>query len=220
MTTTDTRKQSKLTLSQGFAEFVRHPSPWMIASVLVGALVARIWIGDWALSDLIAPLVYLALFPVMEWVIHVFVLHWRPRQLGRWTIDTLLARKHREHHIAPRDVPLVFVPWQALIGIIAANVVLPLWLFPTTGQALTFMMTVGVTGLTYEWIHYLVHTDYKPRTRAYRAVYKHHRLHHFKNENYWMTVTTANTADRLFGTMPDPAAVPTSPTAKNLHGLA
>jgi hypothetical protein len=220
MTTTDTRKQSKLTLSQAFAEFVRHPSPWMIASVLVGALVARIWIGDWALSDLIAPLVYLALFPVMEWVIHVFVLHWRPRQLGRWTIDTLLARKHREHHIAPRDVPLVFVPWQALIGIIAANVVLPLWLFPTTGQALTFMMTVGVTGLTYEWIHYLVHTDYKPRTRAYRAVYKHHRLHHFKNENYWMTVTTANTADRLFGTMPDPAAVPTSPTAKNLHGLA
>jgi hypothetical protein len=220
MTTTDTRKQSKLTLSQAFAEFVRHPSPWMIASVLVGALVARIWIGDWALSDLIAPLVYLALFPVMEWVIHVFVLHWRPRQLGRWTIDTLLARKHREHHISPRDVPLVFVPWQALIGIIAANVVLPLWLFPTTGQALTFMMTVGVTGLTYEWIHYLVHTDYKPRTRAYRAVYKHHRLHHFKNENYWMTVTTANTADRLFGTMPDPAAVPTSPTAKNLHGLA
>ncbi len=35
-----------------------------------------------------------------------------------------------------------------------------------------------------------------------------------------MTVTTANTADRLFGTMPDPASVTTSPTAKNLHGLA
>ena len=82
------------------------------------------------------------------------------------------------------------------------------------------MMTVGVMGLTYEWIHYLVHTDYKPRTRAYRAVYLHHRLHHFKNENYWLTVTTANTADRIFGTAPDPSAVPTSPTARNLHGLA
>ena len=134
------------------------------------------------------------------------------------TVDTLLARKHREHHVAPRDVPLVFIPWQTLIGVIAANVVLPLWLFPTTGQALTFMMTVGVMGLTYEWIHYLVHTDYKPRSRAYRAVYKHHRLHHFKNENYWMTVTTANTADRLFGTTPTRRRAHV-PTAKNLHGL-
>jgi Fatty acid hydroxylase superfamily len=220
MTTTVSSQKRGLTLGQAFAEFVRHPSPWMIASVLVGALVARVWVGDWALSDLVAPLVYVALFPVMEWVIHVFVLHWKPRRLGRWTVDTLLARKHREHHVAPRDVPLVFIPWQTLIGVIAFTVAAPLLLFPTTGQALTFMMTVGVMGLAYEWIHYLVHTDYKPRTRAYRAVYKHHRLHHFKNENYWMTVTTANTADRLFGTMPSPETVPTSPTAKNLHGLA
>jgi hypothetical protein len=217
--TTPVRRRG-VTLGDAFAEFIRHPSPWMIAAVLVGSLVARFAIGDWAVSDLLAPAVYVALFPVLEWVIHVFVLHWRPRQVGRWTVDTLLARKHREHHIAPRDVPLVFIPWQTLILVIAANVVLPLWLFPTTGQALTFTMTVGVMGLTYEWIHYLVHTDYKPRSRAYRAIYRHHRLHHFKNENYWMTVTTANTADRLFGTMPDPATVPTSPTAKNLHGLA
>ena len=80
--------------------------------------------------------------------------------------------------------------------------------------------TVAVAGLVYEWTHYLVHTDYKPRSRAYKAVWRHHRLHHFKNENYWLTVTTAHTADRLFGTDPDPATVPTSPTAKNLHGIA
>ena len=219
MTTTETRKRG-LTLGEAFAEFCRHPSPWMIFSVFAGALVARIWVGDWAWSDLVAPLVYVALFPVLEWVIHVFVLHWRPRRVGPLTVDTQLARKHREHHQAPRDVPLVFIPWQTLIGVIAFKVVVPLLLFPTTGQALTFMITVGVAGMTYEWIHYLVHTDYKPRSRAYRAVYKHHRLHHFKNENYWLTVTTAHSADRLFGTDPDPATIATSPTAKNLHGLA
>ena len=64
MTTTPTRKRG-LTLGEAFAEFVRHPSPWMIASVLFGSLAARIWVGDWALSDLVAPLVYVALFPVM-----------------------------------------------------------------------------------------------------------------------------------------------------------
>ena len=70
----------------------------------------------------------------------------------------------------------------------------------------------------YEWTHYLIHSDHRPRTRAYRAVWRNHRLHHYKNEHYWFTVTTAGTADRLFGTYPDPETVPTSPTAKNLHG--
>ena len=94
-----------------------------------------------------------------------------------------------------------------------------LLLFPRPEQALTFVATVGAAGIVYEWVHYLVHSDYKPRSRAYRAVYRHHRLHHFKNENYWLTVTTAHSADRLFGTDPDPADVPTSATAKDLHGL-
>ena len=219
MTQLETRKP-KLTLGEAFVEFVRHPSPWLIASVLVGSFVARVAVGDYRWSDLLAPAVYVALFPVQEWLIHVFVLHWKPRQVGPLTVDTQLARKHREHHVAPRDVPLVFIPWQTLVGVIAFTVAVPLWLFPTTGQALTFMMTVGVMGLGYEWIHYLVHTDYKPKYAPYRAVYKHHRLHHFKNENYWLTVTTAHSADRLFGTDPDPATVPTSATAKNLHGLA
>ena len=217
MSTTTTRG---LALGAAFKEFLRHPSPWMIGSVLVGSVVARLVVGDWRVSDLVAPAVYVALFPVLEWVVHVFVLHWRPRRVGPVTVDTQLARKHREHHIAPRDVPLVFIPWQTLLVVIAATVVLPLLLFPTVGQALTYMMTVGAMGLTYEWIHYLVHTDYKPRSRAYRAVYRHHRLHHFKNENYWLTVTTANTADRLLGTNPDPATVLSSPTAKNLHGVS
>ena len=223
MTTTDStapeRRKAKLTLGEAFAEFVRHPSPWMIAAVLFGALAARIWIGEWALSDLIAPLVYLALFPVMEWVIHVFVLHWRPRQLGRWTVDTLLARKHREHHVAPRDVPLVFIPWQTLIGVIAANVVLPLWLFPTHRAGADVHDDRRRDGAD-------LRVDPLPRAHRLQAAVARlpgglqaHRLHHFKNENYWMTVTTANTADRLFGTMPDPASVATSPTAKNLHGL-
>jgi len=32
-------------------------------------------------------------------------------------------------------------------------------------------------------------------------------------------VTSTSSADRLFGTYPDPATVKTSPTAKNLHGV-
>jgi hypothetical protein len=71
----------------------------------------------------------------------------------------------------------------------------------------------------YEWVHYLVHSDYRPRTRAFRAVWRNHRLHHYKNEHYWFTVTTAGTADRLFGTYPDTASVQTSKTVRDLYAL-
>ena len=65
-----------------------------------------------------------------------------------------------------------------------------------------------------------MHSDYRPRSGWYRAVWRNHRLHHYKNEHYWFTVTTACTADRLLGTYPaDSSAVRTSPTVKKLHDL-
>lgn len=78
-------------------------------------------------------------------------------------------------------------------------------------------MAVSAIGFGYEWTHYLIHSDYRPRSRMYKAVWRNHRLHHYKNEHYWFTVTTAGTADRLLRTCPDPGDVATSPTAKNLH---
>ena len=50
-----------------------------------------------------------------------------------------------------------------------------------------------------------MHSDYRPQSRWLRSVWRNHRLHHYKNEHYWFTVTTAGTADRLFGTYPEPA---------------
>ncbi len=67
-------------LSGAGREFVRHPSPWIIATLLVGALSARVALGHWTWADALVPAIMLALFPVLEWIIHVFVLHWRPRR--------------------------------------------------------------------------------------------------------------------------------------------
>ena len=62
-------------------------------------------------------------------------------------------------------------------------------------------------------------SDYKAKTRFYRAIWRNHRLHHYKNEHYWFGVSTSGTSDWVLGTRPDPATVAASPTAKNLHGL-
>jgi sterol desaturase/sphingolipid hydroxylase (fatty acid hydroxylase superfamily) len=213
---TGSRRRS-VGLRESAAAFWRHPSPWMIGVLLVGAAVTRGIVGDWRMSDVWTPLVMLALFPFVEWLIHVCVLHWRPRRVGRLTIDPLLSRKHRAHHVDPRDVPLVFIPWPVHLWLVPSVVAVGLLAFPRVGLGLTYIVVVGLLGLGYEWTHYLIHSDYRPRSRLYRAVWRNHRLHHYKNEHYWFTVTSAGTADRVLGTYPNTKDVETSPTVRDLH---
>lgn len=115
-------------------------------------------------------------------------------------------------------IPTRSLPWAlAILGVVAPLGIGALVGTPLTGT-MSFMLVGALTLLGYEWVHYLVHTDYKPRTRLYKAVWRNHRQHHFKNEHYWFSVTTSGISDRVLRTYPDPAAVETSPTAKNLHG--
>jgi hypothetical protein len=207
------------TLRDARKEFLKHPSPWMIGATLAIALTARVIVGDWQVTDALVPLAMLAVFPFFEWGVHVFILHWRPKRVGRLTIDPLLAREHRRHHVDPRDIPVIFIPWKALIWVIALAVAVALLAFPRLGMGLTFLALIGVFGIGYEWCHYLIHSDYKPKSAVYRAIWRNHRQHHFKNEHYWFTVTSSGTADRVLGTYPDQASVQTSPTAKNLHAI-
>ncbi|ULN38333.1 sterol desaturase family protein [Mycolicibacterium smegmatis] len=205
------------TLADAGREFVRHPSPWMIGVTLAAAATARTIAGDWQVTDAVVPLVMVGVFPLAEWVIHVAILHWRPRRLGPVVVDTRLARDHRRHHAEPRDVPLIFIPWPTLLWLLPVATAVALVAFPRPGLGLTFLTLLTALGLGYEWCHYLIHSDYKPRSDVYRAIWRNHRRHHFKNEHYWFTVTSAGTADRVLGTCPDPATVPTSPTARQLH---
>lgn len=213
-----------VTLAATGRAFWRYPSPWIIGAYLVGALAARVAVGRCSWADLLAPAAFVALFPLVEWSIHVFILHWRPRTVAGVEVDTLLARDHRRHHADPRDVPLVFVPWRALLWVVALpGLAVPLGAGALLGAGLpvtlSFVLTLAVVLMAYEWTHYVIHSDYKPRTRAYKAIWRNHRLHHYKSEHYWFSVTTSGTSDRLLGTCPDPATVPSSPTAKDLHGL-
>lgn len=222
MTTASTKAARRgLTLAGAGREFWKHPSPWMIGATLLTALAGRIVVADWQLTDALVPVAMLAVFPFFEWVVHVSILHWRPRRLGPVTIDPLLARKHREHHVDPRDVPLVFIPAKALMWILPTAIAVATLGIPRVfnlGVGLTFLVFLATLGLGYEWTHYLIHSDYKPKTAVYRAIWRNHRQHHYKNEHYWFTVTSAGTADWVLRTDPDPASVPSSPTAKNLHG--
>ena len=209
-----------VTLTAAAREFWRHPTPWLLTVALVASVIARIMLGDFRFSDALLPVLMLAVFPFLEWMMHVIILHWRPRSIGRVVIDPMLARKHREHHVNPREIPLIFIPLQSLYGAIGSALIIGLWLIPRTALGLTFMVVTFAIGIVYEWTHYLVHTDYKPKRAVYRAIWHNHRRHHYKNEHYWFAVTTPGTADRVLGTYPDPQSVPTSPTARNLYAAS
>jgi hypothetical protein len=218
--TTSTERPARrgLSLADAGREFWKHPSPWMIGAVFVVALPTRIIVGDWQITDALVPLVMIALFPFFEWLIHVFILHWRPKRVGGLIIDSLLSREHRAHHVDPRSIPLIFIPWKSLaLWVLPLTVAVSLLAFPRLGIGLTYLVFIAAMGLVYEWTHYLIHTEYKPKTAVYRAIWRNHRNHHYKNEHYWFTVTSSGTADRVLGTYPDVGTVRTSPTAKNLH---
>lgn len=204
-------------LADAFAEFRRWPSPRIITAFLGSAIVVRALLGGYTLTDLWLLLGLLAAQPFVEWVVHTSVLHWRPREVLGRLIDPLVARKHREHHADPRDTELVFIPTRVLLTLIPIEIGIGLLVTPRVELAATYAVAVGIIGIVYEWVHYLVHTAYRPQTRAYRAIWRHHRLHHFKNENYWFSISNP-AADRLLRTAPDPSEVPTSPTARDLLG--
>jgi sterol desaturase/sphingolipid hydroxylase (fatty acid hydroxylase superfamily) len=204
----------QLTLRDAARVFFAQRSPRVITVVLLAAAAGRLAVGGWSWWDLLAPAVLLAAQPFTEWNIHVNLLHFKPRRLGRLTVDPLVARKHRAHHLDPRDLDLVFVPMPALVLLIlalAAGFLLPM----SPSRGLSALVAGYAMLFVYEWTHYLIHTTYRPRHPLYRYVWRAHRNHHFRNEHYWFGVTM-HLADHVLGTFPPRAAVDVSPTARTL----
>ena len=196
--------------------FSCHLTPWAIGALVVAFSVARVMLGPPRWSDLAVALTFFACEPVIEWAVHSWVLHARPwRVLGR-TFELSATRGHRRHHQDPLDLDLVFVPgWVLLWFAPAATVVL--FLLAPDPLAATLLATGAAALLAYDWTHYLIHTSYRPKSRYYRHLWRHHRLHHYRNEGSWFGVTSA-VGDVLLGTCPRGGDVPVSPTARTLGG--
>jgi Fatty acid hydroxylase superfamily len=205
----------RLSLRGAAAVFVRYGSPRIIFVAAVAAVAARVLIGGWSLGDLIVCVGILAVEPFVEWVIHVFLLHFRPRSMFGMRVDPLFAKRHRMHHRDPRNIPLVFVPLPVLFGFLATLFAIAWFAFPTRPLSITAFSTFATFLFGYEWAHYLIHSPYVPRTPLFRAVWRAHILHHYKNERYWFGVTNP-IADHVLRTHPAKDSVETSPTARTL----
>jgi hypothetical protein len=204
-----------LTLGDAFVEFTRYPSPRLLLPVTAAAITARVALGRWRRRDLAIAAGILGAEPFTEWLIHVLLLHFRPRAIAGRPIDPLVSRKHRAHHADPKDPELVFVPLPVLHVALPAAVAGWLLGERRLRTALTGIATSYAMLTTYEWMHFLIHSAYRPRHRPYRGIWRAHRQHHYRNEHYWFGVTM-HLGDRVLGTYPERDAVPLSPTARTL----
>jgi Fatty acid hydroxylase superfamily len=212
-------------LARARREFLRKESPWAIGAGILALAVIRVPVGEVTWRDAVAVAAMVAVYPFGEWAIHVFLLHAKPIRIRGRKIDTMAAQAHRAHHQEPNDLNMVALYWwqAAFLMLVAVPFTIGLGTVIVTAIAGPVPLGALISGalagycmiFLYEWTHFLIHTAYRPRSAAYKAIWKNHRLHHFKNEHFWHGVTN-NLSDKVLGTNPDQREVEKSKTARTL----
>jgi hypothetical protein len=202
-------------LNQALRCFVRYNSPRVLIVSFFVTLAARLFFGDWSIGDAVVVVVILGLWPLEEWLIHVFILHSEPIVLFGRKFDFEVPRSHRIHHRDPWNLEILFIPLQGYFLGLPPLLLISFGVLPTYALALTAIAFYLAMTLQYEWWHFLVHTRVKPHYAYHRRLWRNHRLHHCKNERYWYGVSMLM-GDRLLSTAPEPGRVETSPTCRTL----
>jgi hypothetical protein len=199
------------TLGEATSEFVRHRSPQLLMIELVAVVAIRAAWGRLSWIDGVILGAILLTQPFTEWLIHVYILHVQP---GRGPLsnafDKAAGIAHRLHHQDPYDLRWQFIHPRVVIGgLVFDATVLAVF---RNSAALTGVLAAVLLTTLYEWVHFLIHTDVPAKHAPYKQLHRAHRLHHYRNEAYWLGVTN-HLGDRVLRTYPAKDAVPVSPTA-------
>jgi hypothetical protein len=208
-------RTSNITLVQAWNGFFRYLTPRLLLPLVLASWTTRFVLGKFQWWDLGIVLIVLATETFTEWLIHVLVLHFKPRQVFGRRVDPYIARKHRAHHADPKNIPLVFIPTAVLLQVVVVDPIVFLLAIPDHALAVTAIAATYTMLGAYEWTHYLIHSPYRPKRKYYSYLRRAHWNHHFKNEKYWFGITI-HLSDHLFGTFPEKSSVETSPTARTL----
>lgn len=207
--------ESPTTLGAAARRFLDYLSPRVLAVATAATVGVRLALGDWTLWDGAIVLGIVAFWPLQEWLIHVFILHYQPVTLFGRKLDFKVPRLHRAHHQDPWRLDLVFIPVHvfAFVPLVVGGIAL---LGASQPQLIaTWAAAHFALSLHYEWVHFMIHTRYRPRFGYYQRLARNHLLHHFRNEHYWYGVTMLQ-ADGWLHTAPDADGVPKSATCMTL----
>ncbi len=153
------------------------------------------------------------LFYLSEYTTHRFAFHAPPAPWA-W-MRQLQHRLHYDRHAEPNRLDLLFLPlWflGPLVAITGGLVYLALGASAVAPVILGVLLAI----LHYEWVHYVAHIPYQPRTRFGRWMKQYHLRHHFISEKLWFGVSNPS-LDFVYRTWREPKTVAKSATVRKLH---
>ena len=167
------------------ATFLRHGSN--TALVLLAVALAAAFAARGVVPAILCVAIGALVFFGSEYTTHRFLLHAQPQKNA--FLLGLQHRLHYDHHVTPNELGLLFLPLWFVVPVTLLTTAI-YWAV-TRDAALTGALLLGsVLGLLYyEWVHYVAHIPFVPRTRFGRYVKKYHLWHHYKNETLWFGVT-------------------------------
>ena len=191
--------------------FLRHGS---VAALVVGVAAGMLaWLLGAIALEPVAILSGALLFYLSEYGMHRFAFHAPP--LAWPPARRLQHRLHYDHHVEPNRLDLLFLPIWFLVpnlAVATALVALVFGMEPSLSALFGMMLAI----LHYEWVHYVAHVPYQPKTRFGRWLKQYHLRHHFISEKHWFGVSNP-TLDGVFGTFRGPDATEKSSTVRNLY---
>ena len=191
--------------------FLKHGSNGFLCMGVVAIVVFSL-LGGPALL-LIWALVGALLFYLSEYTTHRFAFH-APPAPWQWLLR-MQHRLHYDHHVEPSRLDLLFLPlWflAPVLALIGALAYLVLGATPVPSVLLGTLLAL----LHYEWVHYVAHIPYQPRTAFGRWMKQYHLRHHFISEKLWFGVSNPS-LDVLYRTYRAPKDVEKSATVRKLY---
>lgn len=165
------------TLLGAARDFFRYGSPRLLGAQLAVALLARPFLGRLGIGDAVVVGAVAAYWPIQEWMMHKYLLHSKR--------EFFWVRAHQRHHEDTFDQRLTLLPTPLIAMLVPIHVGLWWTLAPSRAIAVTGIAALGGAALLYEWIHFLTHTAYRPKSAWFREVRTRHMWHHQRDAERW-----------------------------------
>lgn len=205
----------RMTLNELTAAYFAYPAIQAYLALGVLSSAAAIWLWPGGLLAAASVAATLAIYGLVWYALHRFVLHGRwlyrmPITAGTW------KRIHFDHHSDPNDLGVLFGALHTTLPTIAAATIPIGWLIGGPGGAATAFAAGLFITCAYEFCHCIQHLSFQPKNAWLKRVKRLHMAHHFHNEQGNYGITTFFW-DRLFRSYYGRVSErPASPTVRNL----
>ena len=192
------------TLGEAYRRFFFGPDygpSLIVASIAIMMTMRYFDASPITLKDVFAFCFAIVFWSVQEHVIHDKLLHSKFDWQGK--------RIHQDHHEKTYfhfsiDPPWLICTWLSIVFCLVCIIGRPLIPYPL---GLSTVIGYTISGLYYEWCHYIVHTKVQAKkNNFFRKMKQHHIKHHLVNDGYWFGFSVPM-IDDVFGTNPDVKSV-------------